>query len=74
MTEEEYEALEDKNYKLGHIGGLDEASRWLLDQAGEFFKQGNDEKANLFRGCAKEISQKSKNRREKYEKDYPLKG
>lgn len=57
---------------LGHLLGIssgwDEAETWLMEQAGEAFKNGKDEKATLMRTLAKQAKQTSLIRRDYYDK------
>ena len=70
MDSIEIEALEDKNYKLGIISGLNMASNILLELAVSSFKANKDEFANRLKEISKYISEVSENKRKEYDKCY----
>lgn len=64
---EHVEAAMDRYYELGQIEGLGQAQAFLLDQAGEAFKQGSNEKAELLREISLTLKKRAQDRRKLYD-------
>jgi hypothetical protein len=71
MTNEEYEAIADSNYMLGREVGLEEAVRFLSDEAKRQFGLNNDENAHNLRSLSGLLNNKVIEVREQRAEKYP---
>ena len=71
MSEESEEKIADSNYQLGIISGLEQAYKILSDQASKKFANHSDEDARLLREYSDIFWKMSREKREKYDKEYP---
>lgn len=55
-----FEDEKDKAWHLGISEGLEQASKFLMEEAGNRFKQGFDQDAKLLRGLSKRFHEDSK--------------
>lgn len=59
-----------KNYELGQVVALEAIERDMRRRAGNFFADGNDEAAKLFRALAEEYLTRAVHDRATYRKKY----
>lgn len=67
ITEQYIENLLNTQYELGKVCILESLPNVILDKAAEYFKNGDDKTANIFRNLAKELDTNAKERRKQYE-------
>lgn len=59
-----------KGYELGQVGGLQEASKILLEDAAGHFTNKRDDAAHLFRSMSQRLNQLADLKRKDYDKKY----